>query len=93
MERDSRVVILGEDIGVYGGIFTATKGLIGRFGESRVRDTPISEAAMAGVAVGMALKGLRPVVEFMYEDFTPIALDQIVKISFPHGDPLGNLLV
>lgn len=79
MERDPRVFLLGEDVGVYGGIFTATRGLLERFGPQRVRDTPISEAAIAGVAVGAALMGMRPVIEIMYEDFTTIAMDQIVN--------------
>ena len=79
MERDSNVVLLGEDVGVYGGIFTATRTLFERFGADRVKDTPISEAAIAGVAVGMALQGMRPVAEIMYEDFTTIAMDQIVN--------------
>jgi pyruvate/2-oxoglutarate/acetoin dehydrogenase E1 component len=79
MERDPRVLLLGEDVGVYGGIFTATRGLLEQFGPERVRDTPISEAAIAGVAVGAALMGMRPVIEIMYEDFTTIAMDQIVN--------------
>jgi len=79
MERDSTVFLLGEDIGVYGGIFTATRGLLERFGPERVRDTPISEAAIAGVAVGAALMGMRPVAEIMYEDFAMISMDQIVN--------------
>lgn len=79
MDRDSKVFLLGEDVGVYGGIFTATKGLLERFGPERVRDTPISEAAIAGVGVGAALMGMRPVVEIMYEDFVTIAMDQIVN--------------
>jgi pyruvate dehydrogenase E1 component beta subunit len=64
---------------VYGGIFTSTRGLLERFGPERVRDTPISEAAITGVAVGAALMGMRPVVEIMYEDFITIAMDQIVN--------------
>ena len=79
MERDPRVFILGEDVGVYGGIFSSTQGLLERFGPERVRDTPISEAAIAGVAAGAALLGMRPVAEIMYEDFTMIALDQLVN--------------
>jgi pyruvate dehydrogenase E1 component beta subunit len=79
MERDPTVFLLGEDVGVYGGIFTATRGLLERFGPERVRDTPISEAAIAGVAVGAALMGMRPVAEIMYEDFAMISLDQIVN--------------
>jgi pyruvate dehydrogenase E1 component beta subunit len=79
MERDARVFLLGEDVAVYGGIFTSTRGLLERFGPERVRDTPISEAAITGVAVGAALMGMRPVVEIMYEDFITIAMDQIVN--------------
>ncbi len=97
MERDPRVVLLGEDIGVYGGVFTATRTLLDRFGPDRVRDTPISEAAIAGVAVGMAVMGLRPVIEIMYEDFTTIALDQIVnnaaKLHYMSGGKLKVPLV
>ena len=89
MERDSSVFLLGEDVAVYGGIFTATRGLLERFGPERVRDTPISEAGITGVAVGAALMGMRPVVEIMYEDFTTIAMDQIVnnaaKIRYMFG--------
>ncbi len=79
MARDSRVFLMGEDVGVYGGVFTATKGLLERFGPNQVRDTPISEAAIAGAAVGMALMGMRPVADIMYGDFTTIAMDQIVN--------------
>ena len=79
MARDPRVILLGEDVGVYGGVFTATRGLLERFGPERVRDTPISEAAIAGVGVGAALMGMRPVADIMYEDFTTISLDQIVN--------------
>jgi pyruvate dehydrogenase E1 component beta subunit len=79
MQRDSRVILMGEDIGTYGGIFTATRTLQERFGAERVWDTPISEAGIAGMAVGLALMGMRPVIEIMYADFTTIALDQIVN--------------
>lgn len=79
MDRDSEIVLLGEDVGVYGGVFTATRSLLDRFGPERVRDTPISEAGIVGTAVGMALMGMRPVVEIMYADFTTIAMDQIVN--------------
>lgn len=79
MERDESVVLLGEDIGVYGGVFTATRTLMERFGAERVLDTPISEAGMAGMAVGMAMRGMRPVVEIMYSDFVTISLDQLVN--------------
>lgn len=79
MRRDERVFLLGEDIGVYGGIFAVTQGLLDEFGEERVRDTPISEAAIAGAAIGAAMVGMRPVAEIMFVDFTTIALDQIVN--------------
>lgn len=79
MERDPDVLVLGEDVGVYGGVFTATRSVLDRFGEDRVIDTPISEAAIAGASVGMAMCGLRPVAEIMYEDFVAISLDQLVN--------------
>jgi len=89
MQRDPRVFLMGEDIGVYGGAFGVTKGLVEEFGEERVRDTPISEAAIAGCAIGAALTGMRPVAEFQFSDFMAIGMDQIVnqgaKIRFMFG--------
>ncbi|HWQ52757.1 MAG TPA: alpha-ketoacid dehydrogenase subunit beta [Bryobacteraceae bacterium] len=79
MRRDERVFLLGLDIGRFGGTYKATDGLVDEFGEERVRDTPLSEAAIAGAAVGSAMTGLRPVAEIMYIDFTTIAMDQIVN--------------
>jgi acetoin:2,6-dichlorophenolindophenol oxidoreductase subunit beta len=79
MRRDERVFLLGLDIGRFGGTYKATDGLWEEFGEERVRDTPLSEAAIAGAAVGAAMTGLRPVAEIMYIDFTTIAMDQIVN--------------
>ncbi len=79
MDRDPSGLLLGEDVGTYGGVFTATRSLLERYGEERVIDTPISEAAIAGVSVGMAMCGLRPVAEIMYEDFVTISLDQLVN--------------
>ena len=79
MLRDERVFLLGLDIGRFGGTYKATQGLWEEFGGERVRDTPLSEAAIAGCAVGAAMTGLRPVAEIMYIDFTTIALDQIVN--------------
>jgi pyruvate/2-oxoglutarate/acetoin dehydrogenase E1 component len=79
MDRDPSVLVLGEDIGTYGGVFTATRSLLARYGVDRVIDTPILEAAIAGAAVGMAMCGLRPVAEIMYEDFVTISLDQLVN--------------
>jgi pyruvate dehydrogenase E1 component beta subunit len=78
MDRDERVIVLGEDVSV-GGPFLATKGLLEAFGPKRVRDTPISEAAVAGMAVGAALSGLRPVLEVMFIDFITLAMDQLVN--------------
>ncbi|WP_067464351.1 alpha-ketoacid dehydrogenase subunit alpha/beta [Actinomadura macra] len=79
MERDPAVVVFGEDVARAGGTFLATKGLLDRFGESRVRDTPISEGALIGAAVGAAMTGLRPVVEIMFADFLTLAADQLVN--------------
>ncbi len=76
MLRDERVFVMGEDIGIYGGAYGATRGLYEEFGPERVRDTGISEAAIAGAAVGAAMCGYRPVVEIMYMDFMTIAMDQ-----------------
>jgi pyruvate dehydrogenase E1 component beta subunit len=79
MLRDERVVLMGEDIGVFGGAFKVTEGLLEEFGERRVRDTPISENTIVGVGVGAAMTGLRPVVELMTINFALLALDQIVN--------------
>ena len=77
MRRDRRVIVFGEDVAIYS-VFKVTKGLIDEFGPERVRDTPISEAAIAGTAIGAALMGLRPVAEIMYMDFITIAMDMII---------------
>jgi acetoin:2,6-dichlorophenolindophenol oxidoreductase subunit beta len=79
MEADERVFLMGEDIGVYGGAFQVTGDLVHRFGEDRVMDTPISELGGAGVAVGAAISGLRPVFEFQFSDFATLAMEQIVN--------------
>jgi pyruvate dehydrogenase E1 component beta subunit len=79
MTDDERVVVLGEDVGVDGGVFRATDGLLARFGTERVIDTPLAETAIAGVAVGMAAHGLRPVAEFQFLGFIYSAIDQIVN--------------
>jgi len=81
MRRDERVILMGEDIALYGGAYQVTRGLYKEFGLDRVRDTPISEAAIAGAAAGAAMTGLRPVAEIMYIDFSTIAMDQIVNIA------------
>ena len=79
MHRDPNVFVMGEDVGLYGGAYGATRGLFEEFGPERVRDTPISEATIGGAAVGAAMCGLRPVAEIMYVDFTPLAMDQIAN--------------
>ncbi len=77
MQRDPRVFVMGEYIGVYGGIFGATQGLLDQFGPERVRDTPISETAFIGAAIGAAAEGMRPIVELMFVDFFGVCMDQI----------------
>ena len=79
MKRDANVFIMGEDVGLYGGAYGATRGLFDEFGQWRVIDTPISEATIGGAAVGAAMAGMRPVAEIMYVDFTPLAMDQIAN--------------
>ncbi len=79
MERDDRVILLGEDIGVNGGVFRATEGLYDAFGADRVIDTPLAESGIIGAAIGMALYGLRPVPEIQFQDFIFPAFDQIVS--------------
>jgi 2-oxoisovalerate dehydrogenase E1 component beta subunit len=79
MEEDEKVLILGEDVGVDGGVFRATAGLIGRFGPDRVRDTPLSEAVIAGISVGLAAQGFRPVGEIQFMGFIYPVIDQLVN--------------
>ena len=97
MEADPRVILMGEDIGIYGGAFQVTGDLVHRFGELRVMDTPISELGGAGVAVGAALTGLRPVFEFQFSDFATLAMEQIVnqaaKIRYMLGGAVSVPLV
>ena len=81
MERDPNVFLLGEDIGVYGGAFKVTAGFFEHFGEKRVVDTPISESAIAGAAIGAGLMGLRPVAEMQFADFITCGFDQIVNFA------------
>lgn len=81
MERDPSVFLLGEDIGSYGGAFKVTAGMLEKFGEDRVIDTPISESAIVGAAVGAALMGMRPVAEMQFMDFISCGLDQIVNMA------------
>jgi pyruvate dehydrogenase E1 component beta subunit len=96
MEADERVTVLGEDVTV-GGPFTATRGLVERFGPRRVRDTPISEPTIVGMATGAALSGQRPVVEVMFIDFITLAMDQFVnhsaKLRYMSGGQLSVPMV
>ena len=90
MRRDPNVFLMGEDMGVYGGCFGVTRGLLEEFGPDRVRDTPISEASIMGLAVGAAILGARPVVEVMFMDFVTLAMDQLVnhaaKFRYLYGE-------
>jgi len=79
MQRDPAIILMGEDVGLAGGVFKITNGLLKAFGPERVFDTPIAEAGIVGVAVGAAMTGLRPIVEIMFSDFTTLASDQIVN--------------
>jgi 2-oxoisovalerate dehydrogenase E1 component beta subunit len=84
MERDSRVFMIGQDIGIYGGAFRATAGFLERFGPERIIDSPISESAMVGTAIGAAMMGLLPVVEMQFIDFIAGAFNQIVNFAGPN---------
>ena len=92
MENDQNVFVLGEDIGKYGGIFGSTQGLMEQFGPERVLDTPISETAFIGAAIGAAAEGMRPIAELMFVDFFGVCMDQIynhmAKIPYMSG---GNV--
>ena len=79
MERDTSVVMLGEDIGAAGGVFKLTEGLLDRFGPERIRDTPISEQAIVGAAMGAAMTGLRPIAELMFSDFFAVSWDMVAN--------------
>ncbi len=89
MRRDPDVFLMGEDVGVYGGAFGVSKGMLEEFGAERVRDTPISEAAIAGAAIGAAMMGMRPIMEIMFMDFFTISMNQLVnqaaKMRFMFG--------
>jgi acetoin:2,6-dichlorophenolindophenol oxidoreductase subunit beta len=89
MRRDKNVFVLGEDVGPQGGVFGCTRGLLDEFGSNRVIDTPISELGYTGIGVGAALTGMRPVIDFMYLDFTYVAMDQILnqaaKLRYMYG--------
>lgn len=97
LERDDRVLVYGEDVADYGGLYQVTVGLQEAFGDDRVFDTPLSETAIAGSAVGAALTGTRPVVEIMFADFLPIVADHLInyaaKMRFNYGDDTSVPLV
>src|SRR6059058_4635895 len=97
MRRDPRVVVLGEDVGKFGGVFRATAGLIDEFGADRVIDTPLAEAGIVGAAIGMAMYGLRPVPEIQFADFIYPAFDQVVnelaKIRYRSGGQFAAPMV
>ncbi|SVA69824.1 uncharacterized protein METZ01_LOCUS122678, partial [marine metagenome] len=97
MREDSTIIVMGEDVGRYGGAYGVTKGMIEEFGEKRILDTPISEEGIVGSAVGSAMTGLRPVVELMYVDFVMLAMDQLAnqaaKIRYMFGGQISVPMV
>src|ERR671926_1688959 len=92
MRRDDDVFIMDEDIAEMGGSMGVTQGMLAEFGPERVRNTPISEAALAGAAIGAAMQGMRPVAEIMYEDFLTLAMEQIVNQAAKHRYMSGGQL-
>src|SRR5512132_1698400 len=90
MRADDDVFIMGEDIAEMGGSMGVTAGMLDEFGPERVRNTPISEMAIAGAGIGAAMQGMRPVVEVMYEDFTTLAMEQIVNQAAKHRSMSGG---
>ena len=92
MRTDEDVFIMGEDIAEMGGSMGVTQGLVAEFGPERVRNTPISEMAIAGAAIGAAVQGMRPVAEIMYEDFLTLATEQIVNQAAKHRYMSGGQL-
>jgi pyruvate/2-oxoglutarate/acetoin dehydrogenase E1 component len=97
MEADSRVFLMGEDVGVYGGAFGLTVGMIEKFGSRRIIDTPISEQAITGMGIGSAIMGMRPIIEIMFSDFLMLALEQVAnqaaKIHYMFGGKVAVPLV
>ena len=97
MRRDERVIVMGEDVGIKGGVFKATDGLFKEFGEMRVIDTPLAESGIVGVAIGAAINGLRPIAEIQFQDFIMPAVDQIIseaaKIRYRSNGDFGVPMV
>lgn len=97
MRRDPRIFLIGEDIGVYGGAFGVTGDLVHEFGRDRVRDTPIAEEVIAGLAIGAAITGMRPVAEMQFSDFVTLAMEQLVnqaaKMRFMFGGKIAVPMV
>lgn len=93
MRKDEDIFLMGEDVGIYGGDFGTSVGMLAEFGEKRVRDTPISEAAIAGAAVGAAITGLRPIIDLTFMDFITIALDAIVNNGAKNNYMFGGGLI
>jgi len=97
MQADESIIVLGEEVGAYGGAYGVTKGLLEEFGRDRVIDTPISEAAIVGAAIGSAMTGLRPVAELMYVDFLGLTMDQVgnqaAKTRYMFGGQIGVPIV
>jgi len=97
MERDERVMILGQDVGRHGGVFNATQGLFDRFGPDRVVDTPLAESSIVGIAIGAAVTGLRPIAEIQFADFIHSSIDQIIneaaKMRYRSNNDFGCPLV
>jgi len=79
MKKDSNIFLIGEDIGIYGGAFGVTQGLVGEFGNERIRNTPISEQAITGISIGAAITGTKPIMEIMFMDFITLAMDQLIN--------------
>lgn len=93
MRKDEDIFLMGEDVGIYGGDFGTSVGMLAEFGEKRVKDTPISEAAIAGAAVGAAITGLRPIIDLTFMDFITIALDAIVNNGAKNNYMFGGGLI
>ncbi len=92
MAKDDKIVVLGEDVGVDGGVFRVTVGLIEKFGEMRVIDTPLAESCIIGTAIGMAVYGMRPVAEIQFEGFMFKAYDQIYSHASPISQEISGLV-